>query len=724
MSVGTAAGRAVPPDPGVTRLATGGGTPDETGNWQIEVSFVYSDGQESLPSVADTINITGPNDAFHIPLPIGDARVTKRSMYFKKPSGTFHRPGFGLVNDNTTASADFSAQVGAGTAPQSSAANYPIGSTYLYVADTARFTLTGGTVTYAGGSFTYTSTSTSSGVGALLGIPSAGAGSIGTAIAVGDSLNDVRPQATFAATSTLGFSTVVALAGRATFACDSSIGLTTTSTLRGVSRFAADSTIAFLCTASFSASAVTFTINGVDVTVRVRKYESEIIESQHEGAAKAYVVVRGITPVEGQEVVISDGFGTIFDGQITEVQLIKTREATRARYRLVCDQWGDLMDRRLVYDKRTTTAISTLVTSFLGLNTSGFTTANVETISTTTDFNASGDRMTSVLIRLAGLVNAVFRILPTKDVYFRANTNLTAPAALTSTNHLYRNLVYRRNKRLVRTRVFAKGASVSVLADVLTSMLAVPIASITMFVGGILIMLDGLKYNCSTYLAGGTGSTLSSSAATGATTLNVTDTNSFPSPGWALLNGVYVYWGSKTNGTPGTLTSIPASGAGSVTSAMPSGASIVTVPTAVVQPSNAALASGASAQLIVQRDDTAAQTALAALEGGDGIYEFEVEDTGINSIGALQALGDAELTAGKSVIESATFTSEDRNAQVGATQVINVAGISASIPITNTRIYFVADKRRPQRDVTAAAVQKTLYQFLTDLHDASLFTGA
>lgn len=544
-----------------------------------------------------------------------------------------------------------------------------------------------------------------------------------------------RVATQFAADSSLGFSTSSSLKAVARFSADSTFGLSTSTQLSTASRFSADSTFGFSSDTQLTSSRppaplidtakVTFVVNGVDVTHFVRKLESEISETQNQGAPQASIVVRGLTPVEGQRITITDTVigATLFDGQIVSVDLVKRRASTRAWYRLECDQWGKLFDRRLVYDVELPLNIDTIVTHLVGSNTSGFTYTNVQSGLTATTFKASGDRMTQCLQRLASLVHAVFRILPTKDVYFRTTTNLAAPVALSTTNKRFKDLHYVRRISDLRTRVYARGASTSVLADVQAWMQSVPLQSIALFTGAALIILDGLRYSVSNFQSGGIGSTLSSSANAGDTTLHLASTINFTYTGWALINGQYVYWNGKTNGSPGTLFNVPPTGTGALISTMPSGASIVTVPSAVVSPSNAALPAGASAQLVVQSDDVPAQAALAALEGGDGIHEFDIENTQADSVGALQALGAAELAVGKNVIESASYISEDENAQVGAVQAIALPGVSTSLPITSVRIHWVPGRGRPQREVTTATVQRTLYQFLADLHDASIFSS-
>lgn len=149
---------------------------------------------------------------------------------------------------------------------------------------------------------------------------------------------------------------------------------------------------------------------------------------------------------------------------------------------------------------------------------------------------------------------------------------------------------------------------------------------------------------------------------------------------------------------PGALTGIPASSTGSI---------------------GVALGNGSGISLWVQRDDAAAQAALAALEGGDGIHEVQVTDASIVSIDAANARGDAELTIGKNVQEDLSYTTEDGTTQVAAIVTVNISGISTTAKIQQQRVYWVEGRKWPQRDVVASNQFKDLYQYLRQLTEAA-----
>lgn len=161
------------------------------GNYQVKVTFEYSDGIESLPSPASNTLAASGTKKIHSTLELGDGRVTGRREYYQFNSGGFvSGNNFTDIADNSTTAADLTLQ-NLGRLIPSAASGYSSGTTFLYVADTAQFNTGGGTAFSGALTFTYTGKSTSSGPGALTGIPSSGAGSIGSSISIGDSVGAV-----------------------------------------------------------------------------------------------------------------------------------------------------------------------------------------------------------------------------------------------------------------------------------------------------------------------------------------------------------------------------------------------------------------------------------------------------------------------------------------------------------------------------------------------------
>jgi hypothetical protein len=79
-----------------------------------------------------------------------------------------------------------------------------------------------------------------------------------------------------------------------------------------------------------------------------------------------------------------------------------------------------------------------------------------------------------------------------------------------------------------------------------------------------------------------------------------------------------------------------------------------------------------TASIYCMREDIPAQVALAAIEGGDGIHEYQVSDPSITTLEQAQAVGDAELALFKNPIVSITYGTRDRKTRSGKTVTANL----------------------------------------------------
>lgn len=163
----------------------------------------------------------------------------------------------------------------------------------------------------------------------------------------------------------------------------------------------------------------------------------------------------------------------------------------------------------------------------------------------------------------------------------------------------------------------------------------------------------------------------------------------------------------------GTITGIPATGSGSLPVAVPSGSAIVNSPALLGLPGSGAgsistpLPQGSPVVIEVQRDDIAAQTALAVLEGGDGIHEYHVTDPALTTIALCQARGDAELTIFKTPLVRLAYDSRDLKTAVGRSVTVSLGAptsITGTFPIMDVAIseIDIAAHTPPRYSVTAA----------------------
>ena len=163
----------------------------------------------------------------------------------------------------------------------------------------------------------------------------------------------------------------------------------------------------------------------------------------------------------------------------------------------------------------------------------------------------------------------------------------------------------------------------------------------------------------------------------GSTTLQVDDLAPFPAAGWAEAPGGQLirYTGKSAASGPGTLTGIPASGIGSITAAINSG-TIRSIPHLTGIPASGAgsivypIKTGDEVLIVVIRDDAAAQAALAAATGGDGIREEFLTD-GRLAVRELTARGDALLAMRNYALVTFTCETRDPAVVVGTTITVN-----------------------------------------------------
>jgi len=147
------------------------------------------------------------------------------------------------------------------------------------------------------------------------------------------------------------------------------------------------------------------------------------------------------------------------------------------------------------------------------------------------------------------------------------------------------------------------------------------------------------------------------------------------------------------SGGPGTLTGVPASGAGSVA---------------------VALLQGDTVNLWAQRDNTSAQTALAAIEGGDGIHEGLISNPSLISNAECNVAGDAVLGFYASAVVTANYSTRDLKTKSGKTISINRTNppIVASLTIQDVTVTDCVNVRGPLYKVTASTVRVTLQDVL------------
>jgi len=206
----------------------------------------------------------------------------------------------------------------------------------------------------------------------------------------------------------------------------------------------------------------------------------------------------------------------------------------------------------------------------------------------------------------------------------------------------------------------------------------------------------------------------------GSTSIPVSSVGPFGTLGWALIGSQRV----RYTGTSATaLTGIPAEGAGSLTATVQYGTEILVAPQLTGIPASGsgaillAVRQGDPINLLVIIDDAAAQAALAALTGADGILEGALSDNRISQ-GEAISRGEAMLAQKKDPQETVRYRTRDPTTRSGATITINlpVLGITGTYQIQDVRIGgFLGTNLPPTYDATASSQRLTFEDLLRQM---------
>jgi hypothetical protein len=194
----------------------------------------------------------------------------------------------------------------------------------------------------------------------------------------------------------------------------------------------------------------------------------------------------------------------------------------------------------------------------------------------------------------------------------------------------------------------------------------------------------------------------------GSTVLPVASPAPFrPGGGWVTLGGGQVVKHTGVSGN--TLTGIPASGSGAITTTVTYGSQAIPAPMLTgVTGLTRALAKGGAVHIWIQRDDLQAQVEHAARTGGDGIVEFLIVDAR-RGVESLAARCDADLKLFSRPLVTVRYATRDLLTRSGKTIRINLPsqGISQTLTIQDVTITEIDLVRglAPRFTVTASSVR-------------------
>lgn len=200
----------------------------------------------------------------------------------------------------------------------------------------------------------------------------------------------------------------------------------------------------------------------------------------------------------------------------------------------------------------------------------------------------------------------------------------------------------------------------------------------------------------------------------GSTSLLTAGLGTIPTAGFVTAGQQVIRY---TGVTGNTLTGIPSSGNGSITGTLLYNTQVTSAPALTgVTGVAAAIDKGSSVYIWVQRDNTVAQTALAALEGGDGIHEgFVVDERRGES--SLTALCDAQLELYADPIVTISYATRDIKTRAGKTIHVNLGAptsLTGDFTIQDVTIneIDIASNTYPRHQVTASSVRFSLDDLL------------
>lgn len=488
---------------------------------------------------------------------------------------------------------------------------------------------------------------------------------------------------------------------------------------------------------------------------------TNILNQQYDTAT---LTVFGFTPAVGQSVVIGLGSADnrLFGGRIASITTrVGGRSIDRVHYELNCRDYTADLDRRLVTQTFTTQSASTLVATLLANYTTGFTTRHVQqSLADVTTFAATFESVSSCLTRIANEIGANWYVDPNQDLHFYTSeaADGTPETLSTSSKFEWRNLTHTQDLSQIRTRVYCEGGSARLLATRTATELGSwydnssgwttrgPASGSAndagLYVDAEVFGLgasDRVRVGQSLYRADTSVAaydaltlgpfqigTVTGAVAVGATTIPVSTLTGLPpasgstQKGVVEIDGQIIFYTDTTGGGSPSLDGIPSSGEGSVLRAIASGTDVV-VP-AYVQVDDSAPGSefvaqthkvGDSVKSIRVRNDTTAQTALAALDGSDGIVEAYVVDERDDYLRAA-ARGDAELVMWADPAEHVEYDTRDTNVRAGKTVTLNAAGLTGSYLIQSVRIRGPVEGTNvfPWRTVQAGSQRYDLYDTL------------
>jgi hypothetical protein len=479
------------------------------------------------------------------------------------------------------------------------------------------------------------------------------------------------------------------------------------------------------CTSGVFTPNVVILINDVVRTTAVQIASLSIDQNRNNEQDTARFIINrdeGFTPSVGQTVKIGlgDSGNLEFAGQIVSLRYVRERSSDSPRFEVFCTDWAQLFNRRLITQDFSGEDITDIATTIVEDYTSGFTADAIDaSLGTIDEFICTNETPMDALVRLANHLGGGFYIGADKKVHLWDSSGPSSyhspspPATLTNSLSTLKIFTPEYDWSQIRSRVIVEGRSdqtlvaIPVGADIDTY--GIPLGAwwiafnqATAASNYVRIGMTVATYDAVSPLPVQRVAYLDADAAPGDTSITIRSagpgTTVVAGPSWVHDgNGHYFYIGGVVAGPPITSSGTPASGYGSIPIDMPLDTPLYEVPVLFgvvpVATITEEIPEGTSVVVRTQVDDSAAQTAIAAIEGGDGIHEHFVSDGDLSYAGCVER-AQAELDVFSESLIRAEWVTHDLQAEAGATQVVNLSSpsaLSTTLTIDSVNVTFPVD---------------------------------
>ena len=417
-------------------------------------------------------------------------------------------------------------------------------------------------------------------------------------------------------------------------------------------------------------------INAVDRTTDIVAGSLSVNDQTNDAPTTASITVRNTAPTEGHSiwVVENDTYhGRRFGGVVQQVeQEPLAGGGTAVQWRVTATDGLHLLDRRRISKTYGSQAADIIVRDIITNYTSGFTSQHVTYGLDSVAMTFTAETVSGALTRLANAIGGYWYLDPWLDVHFVVSDSQPAPADVVEAGLYHpRDLRYARDLSQIKTRVTVRGMGFTL--SQLWGYSSITAAYIE-------------QYNLSSFFSAGDKITIG----TGTSPIRVVSVFSSDT----TILGNYL----QLNATDAAAAQTELGGY------------------------SAAQQIGTPVYICAQENDATAQTALAALEGGDGIHEHYILD-GRYTYGTAQARALAELELYAYPTERLTYTTYDPHAYAGRPVRVKLNApwnVDTTMTIQSVMIsnWTPNPKALPLRRVTAASANEAdLYTVLRRIQE-------